>query len=360
MKKLFSIFLISIFFIPSLSLASIKENHPKMWKVFSEIGLEFPNEWESWSKNERGKYLMNLGIYPQYGNHYNGEAGDLSKYFKTLGIEKPKNWDSLSFEERNKIVMNSPFFSVQNKNNSINKVENPETEENNEEKINTEYEYNEILELIQNKNFPILITIFCITFAVLGFLLFQKKSWRKLLQYSSYYAIPFLLLTTSILIPEKFIFNNFGSLSEILLIAILFIKPLAVIFSSSLLMKILGLRKELGIITFWFFLFHGAGLIYIYELLQIENLEDPVIFWGFIAGIGMTILGLTSNKFSIKLLKKNWKKLQYLAYPVLFATLLHSGLAEHDGIEGYLKAIIIGGIFIVLKVLEWRKIKINI
>ena len=66
------------------------------------------------------------------------------------------------------------------------------------------------------------------------------------------------------------------------------------------------------------------------------------------------ILGLTSNKMSQKLLKKNWKRVQYLSYAALFLVLLHVSLAEGEIGLFFL----VGGLFIVLKVLEFKKVKL--
>ena len=43
-----------------------------------------------------------------------------------------------------------------------------------------------------------------------------------------------------------------------------------------------------------------------------------------------TPLLLTSNSFSVIKLGKNWKRLQYLAYVMFLAVVLHAGLAVED------------------------------
>lgn len=47
--------------------------------------------------------------------------------------------------------------------------------------------------------------------------------------------------------------------------------------------------------------------------------------------LGMVILAATSNFYSIKKLGKNWKKIQWLAYPVLFLGKLHGDLSQWTG-----------------------------
>ena len=53
--------------------------------------------------------------------------------------------------------------------------------------------------------------------------------------------------------------------------------------------------------------------------------------WGLVAFIGMFILGITSNKLSAIKLKRNWKKVQRLAYPAFAFTMIHAALASREG-----------------------------
>jgi DMSO/TMAO reductase YedYZ heme-binding membrane subunit len=59
-----------------------------------------------------------------------------------------------------------------------------------------------------------------------------------------------------------------------------------------------------------------------------SNPLSNYLFIGLLAIIGMIILGLTSNFFSIKLLGNNWKRIQWLAYPILFLSKLHADLSH--------------------------------
>ena len=174
--------------------------------------------------------------------------------------------------------------------------------------------------------------------------------FRKVLQLIAYYLLPLTLLALAFLRTEAATFAQFGSLALLLLIFIVFIKPIAVIARQKLLWKFISLRRELGIANFWLFFFHFAGLYYIYNMTPSRLFDTSYfVFWGALAGIGMVILAATANNFSTKLLKRNWKRLHYITYLIFLLALYHGSKAEKE-IE---KFYIVGSIFIVLKIIEY-------
>lgn len=183
----------------------------------------------------------------------------------------------------------------------------------------------------------------------------MNSTFRKLTHATVYYIFPLVLILISVNDPGRELLGLFGNATLILLVVILFSKPLAVLFNLKILWKIVGYRRELGILTFWVFLFHGAGMIYLY------NLYDPAtwkwisayIYWGLAGGIGIIILGITSNNIAVRLLKKNWKKIQYLSYFVLVMGLVHIALLKQE----YTLQILIFVAFVILKISAWMKIK---
>ncbi len=183
----------------------------------------------------------------------------------------------------------------------------------------------------------------------------KAKSWVGRL---SYYVLPLGLIGATALMEGrelKHFFVELGSWSWILVMLILFVKPLGVIFKSRLLMMVVSLRRELGVAAFWTFLFHGAGLIWMDNLVDVNLYLDwrGYLFWGGVAGVGMILLGVTSNEISVKWLGKNWKRLQYVAYPVLFFATAHKTIAEEGTV---VPAIVIFTVFVFLKVVEkWRR-----
>ncbi|MBD2778616.1 ferric reductase-like transmembrane domain-containing protein [Iningainema sp. BLCCT55] len=82
-------------------------------------------------------------------------------------------------------------------------------------------------------------------------------------------------------------------------------------------------RRTIGIITFFFAL--GHGLLVIKK--RTFDLFDPKTYWIYIQGavtlIVFALLAITSNDWSIKKLKKNWKRLHQLTYPSMFLLTWH-------------------------------------
>ncbi len=156
-------------------------------------------------------------------------------------------------------------------------------------------------------------------------------NFRKFFQIFSYYITP-----VGIIISLYFSTDRYKTALElweyawILLLIILFVRPLSQIFPSlRVLKKIVGMRKELGVMMFWFFMGHALYLIQAKGLLSFDKfwkvMSSPThtLFWGILAGIIIFILGVTSNRFTMKYLKKNWKKLHKLVYLWLIFTALH-------------------------------------
>ena len=189
----------------------------------------------------------------------------------------------------------------------------------------------------------LLVLVVCVVCTVIG-LKFKKKAG-----YVIYYLLPMVLLVWSFF-SGSFFFVVVGIVSEVLLVWLLFVKPLAVIFKSKYLFKIVGFRRELGIAMFWFFFFHAVGLYKLYGMSFTSVISNTSLLWGLIAGVVLIIVALTSNNYSVKLLKNNWKRVQYLSYFVLFGVLLHSSLKTT-----MVKFYLVFGLFVVLKVVEWRK-----
>lgn len=131
------------------------------------------------------------------------------------------------------------------------------------------------------------------------------------------------------------LYKERGSLSLNLLYVILFVKPIIVILGYKWLNQLIPYRRQLGMISFRLALFHTIGLIIAKNLWNISayltNPRSNYLFIWSIAMIGMLILALTSNFWSIKFFGKNWKKIQRLAYPTLFLGKLHGDLSHGMG-----------------------------
>jgi methionine sulfoxide reductase heme-binding subunit len=82
-------------------------------------------------------------------------------------------------------------------------------------------------------------------------------------------------------------------------------------------------RRELGVLAFFFALLHGSWIVWERNL----NLFSLPTLISYIYGISMslilTILAITSNDFSVKKFKKNWKKLHNFTFLILILLPLH-------------------------------------
>lgn len=131
---------------------------------------------------------------------------------------------------------------------------------------------------------------------------------------------------------------------------IIFMKPVLVIIGHPRQYKILHFRRHLGIIAFWFALFHSLWIMItrwrrnIDQYLWINN----YLLWWILAMIIMLILGITTNYYSIKKLWSKRKKIQYLTYPVFFLVLIHQALMPITlKIQGYTALYEVGYIFVL-------------
>jgi len=75
--------------------------------------------------------------------------------------------------------------------------------------------------------------------------------------------------------------------------------------------------------------------------------------YGSVALGGIIVLGLTSNNFSQRVLKRNWKRVQMLAYPVLFLVLFHAAVAN----DSYALFTLVSVAYAGAKWWEYRKVR---
>ncbi len=178
---------------------------------------------------------------------------------------------------------------------------------------------------------------------------------KKILDILCYWILPLTLLVISFAVPDAEVFRLLGKAAMILLIIILFISPLATITQWRSLRIILGFRRQLGIAIFWLAFFHTAGFIYVQDLTQTILYFDLGyhLFYGAVAMLGMTLLAVTSNNRAVGYLRRHWKKVQAITYPVFFLVLIHASMASGE----WKKLIVFGGAYIILKVVAWQMVK---
>lgn len=82
-------------------------------------------------------------------------------------------------------------------------------------------------------------------------------------------------------------------------------------------------RRLLGIIAFLLSVIHGYWLVSKRELDFLDFQTYWIYCQGIITFLIFTLLAITSNDWSVKKLKKNWKKLHQLTYFAMFLLLWH-------------------------------------
>lgn len=119
-----------------------------------------------------------------------------------------------------------------------------------------------------------------------------------------------IMIYGSFFLPVGLYFTNdhkiFGSIAWIFLIVIMAVRPLSGLFPNfRLFRKILVIRRSLGILSGMAALTHGIGFFYAYpsEIGASYLLAPNLMFlYGIIALVFSTLLLITSNNFSVKLL----------------------------------------------------------
>ncbi len=135
--------------------------------------------------------------------------------------------------------------------------------------------------------------------------------------------------------------------------AVLTCTPFFILFG----IKNLFVRQAMGIATaVWSFLHF---IIFIVAEGFIETFTQVNYIAGFVAVLIIIPLLITSNRKSMKKLKRNWKKLQSFSYAAIFLSLLHVALLEKTWL---IYAIIVGIGFLIRiplvkeKLIGFRKI----
>jgi len=111
-----------------------------------------------------------------------------------------------------------------------------------------------------------------------------------------------------------------------LLMFILYLKPLMKILPNiGLIRKLMLFRRQLGIATFYFAVFHMINALFYYLNIHNYNMIDTFIWfkYGTISIFVLFLMYLTSNNYSVRLLKRNWKKLQNLIHFSVAVLFIH-------------------------------------
>ncbi len=172
-----------------------------------------------------------------------------------------------------------------------------------------------------------------------------------------YGVVPVVLLDALLFatVPYYFIVKA-GKVAEILLFIILFIAPLAIIFRVSLLRRALIYRQAMGVMMLYVALFHGVSLFDYTRLFDVTYYSiTHNIVYGVMALLLTVMLGITSNRFSMRHLHRWWKRLHRFAYPLFFLVVVHASITT-----GEKKLILLALLFLLLKFLAYRRISYKI
>jgi sulfoxide reductase heme-binding subunit YedZ len=126
--------------------------------------------------------------------------------------------------------------------------------------------------------------------------------------------------------PAEYVLETLGQTAAILFLITLLISPLRRLglVSSAL----LRFRRAIGVASFFYALAHALLFAQFYvgwsaSALGSELLERPYVAVGAIALILMSLLAITSNNASVKLLAQRWRLLHRSSYLVAMLFLIH-------------------------------------
>lgn len=153
------------------------------------------------------------------------------------------------------------------------------------------------------------------------------------------------------------------SLSFAAVFLVMIIRPLADILNDWMfLKKLIILRKGFGILSasiiigFMFSRIIAPESVYLATFFSVHffSLTHYAIFsnLGDLSGL---ILLITSNQFSQKLLKRNWKRIQRLSYVYFYSGALYEGLALESSFALYALMVVTNLVTIAWAIKVWRK-----
>ena len=180
---------------------------------------------------------------------------------------------------------------------------------------------------------------------------------RRVVAWCVYGILPVVLLAALVADAPRVVAVKAGSLAQLLLLVLLFMKPIGTVFGIRLFRRTLVYRRMMGVAMMYGALYHAVVLMDVSRIFdaQYYTVSNHVVYGA--AALCITVLlGVTSNDFAIRVLRRSWKRLHVLAYPLLVLVLLHAGMAEGE----MKKVIVLVPAFIVLKVLEHRRVRITL
>jgi methionine sulfoxide reductase heme-binding subunit len=166
--------------------------------------------------------------------------------------------------------------------------------------------------------------------------------------------------------PIQFIEQFFGRAALNLLVLTLGTTPVITITGWKTLAKH---RRSLGLYTFFLFVLHFTTFIafdYGFDFKQIYllTIQKPFILLGTLAGLLLLALAVTSFKYWMKSLGKNWSRLHKLIYVIGGVAVLHYAMAVKGSLStlggNIARPLMMGLLVIILLILRITPIKLAI
>jgi DMSO/TMAO reductase YedYZ heme-binding membrane subunit len=157
--------------------------------------------------------------------------------------------------------------------------------------------------------------------------------------------------------------RSFANLALMALLFLLFLSPVSRLLRMRLLLLLMGYRREVGILMGYWAIVHGLNYLihpdWLAALMATTGSGlgsmNAKVATGVIASVLTLPLLVTSNLFSQKLLKLNWKRLHRLAYPLLFMALFHKFVFAWGSLDQSFGALLLScsafGVYILVRFL---------
>ncbi|MEI8104208.1 MAG: ferric reductase-like transmembrane domain-containing protein [Candidatus Moraniibacteriota bacterium] len=171
------------------------------------------------------------------------------------------------------------------------------------------------------------------------------------------------LLIAGVFFPELRL--QYGSLAFNVLLALLFLSPIAKILRMRLLLIAMGYRRQIGILMAYLAIVHSVGYLIDpawfdvflrpYLTSNIWRMQ-PQFLGGVIALVFTLPLLFTSNNLSTQVLGKNWKRVHFLVYPLFVSATVHKFTAARgfENTSSLVDAALLIALYILLKWWAYR------
>ena len=216
--------------------------------------------------------------------------------------------------------------------------------------------------IFQNNVFQLFVLIYFLylILSALWLILFKRFKFKNpLIKQEWFSTLQFILYTCVLILPAVWLVHYFilwtlwgtglylrsyGKVAFLYLVLALSISPILTFVKNKKISDMLiVMRKVIWILSFIFFLKHGLEYFSMEYLFAIKH--TPIVWYRsyvrnnflvrldastwVVAWILMFVLGITSNKFSVKFLSWSlWKKVQSLAYPAFLVASIHVAFAS--------------------------------